>query len=393
MADAPPPIAFIDLKAQRRRIGPRMDAAILGVVESGAFIMGPQVGELEKKLAAFAQSKHCLSCANGTEALVLPLMAWDIRPGDAVFCPSFTFAATAEVIPWLGATPVFVDIDPVTYNLDPDHLDAAIEAVVREGKLKPKVVIAVDLFGQPANYPAIAAIAKKHGLKLIADSAQGFGGTLNGDHPTKWADVTTTSFFPAKPLGCYGDGGAVLTDDDVLMDVMVSLRVHGQATKRDVEAAGFTHDPKYLNMRIGMNSRLDTIQAAVLLEKLAVFPDEIVARNRIAARYADELAGAVATPQVAEGYISTWAQYVVESPKRDAIIAHLKTRNIPTAVYYPIPIHKQVAYARFPSGPGGLPVTEAKADVVLALPMHPYLSDADQDRVCAAVREAAFANG
>ncbi|MBU6408553.1 MAG: DegT/DnrJ/EryC1/StrS aminotransferase family protein [Alphaproteobacteria bacterium] len=390
MSDAP--IAFIDLKAQRRRIGARMDEAILNVVESAAFIMGPQVAELEGKLAAFARSKHCLSCANGTEALVLPLMAWDIRPGDAVFCPSFTFAATAEVVPWLGATPVFVDIDPVTYNLDPAHLEATIEATIKAGKLKPKVIIAVDLFGQPADYPAIAAIAKKHGLKLIADSAQGFGCTLGGEHPTKWADVTTTSFFPAKPLGCYGDGGAVLTDDDVLMDVMVSLRVHGQATKRDVEAAGFTHDPKYLNMRIGMNSRLDTIQAAVLLEKLAIFPDEIEARNRVAARYADGLAGAVATPRVIDDGVSTWAQYVVETDKRDAVIAHLKARNIPTAVYYPIPIHQQAAYARFPVGPGGLPVTEAKAGVVMALPMHPYLSAADQDRVCAAVREAVFAN-
>lgn len=391
MSDAP--IAFIDLKAQRRRIGARMDEAILKVVESAAFIMGPQVAELEGKLATFAQSKHCLSCANGTEALVLPLMAWDIRPGDAVFCPSFTFAATAEVVPWLGATPVFVDIDPVTYNLDPAHLEATIEATIKAGKLAPKVIIAVDLFGQPADYPVIAAIAKKYGLKLIADSAQGFGCTLGGEHPTKWADVTTTSFFPAKPLGCYGDGGAVLTDDDVLMDVMVSLRVHGQATKRDVEAAGFTHDPKYLNMRIGMNSRLDTIQAAVLLEKLAIFPDEIEARNRVAARYAEGLAGAVATPRVIEGGVSTWAQYVIETERRDSVIAHLKTRSIPTAVYYPIPIHQQAAYARYPVGPGGLPVTEAKAGVVMALPMHPYLSEADQDRVCAAVREAVFANG
>jgi dTDP-4-amino-4,6-dideoxygalactose transaminase len=389
MSTAPAPIAFIDLKAQRRRIGARMDAAIMSVVESAAFIMGPEVAELEKQLAAFARATHSLSCANGTEALVLPLMAWDICPGHAVFCPSFTFAATAEVVPWLGATPVFVDIDPVTYNMDPAHLDAAIEAVKAEGRLVPKVVIAVDLFGQPADYPAIAAVARKHGLKLIADSAQGFGCTLGGEHPMKWADVTTTSFFPAKPLGCYGDGGAVLTDDDSLMDVMVSLRVHGQATKRDVEAAGFTHDPKYLNVRIGMNSRLDTIQAAVLLEKLSIFPDEIEARNRVAARYAALLEGAVATPRVIEGGVSTWAQYVIETPNRDGMIAHLNAQGIPTAVYYPIPIHQQSAYARFPCGPGGLPVSEAKAHVVLALPMHPYLSEADQDRICAAVREAA----
>ncbi len=378
-------IAFIDLKAQRARIGDRMDAAIAAVVDSCAFILGPPVKELEAKLAAFSQAKHCLSCANGTEALILPLMAWDIRPGDAVFCPSFTFAATAEVVPWLGAAPVFVDVLPDTYNMDPASLERAIQATIADGKLKPKVVIAVDLFGQPADYPAIAAIARKHGLKLIADSAQGFGCTLNGQHPMAWADVVTTSFFPAKPLGCYGDGGAVLTNDDDLHTVMESMRVHGQATAADIAREGFTHDAKYLNVRIGMNSRLDTIQAAVLLEKLAIFADEIAARNRVAARYSAELTGFLETPAVIAGGVSVWAQYTVETDHRDAMLAHLKIQGVPTAVYYPIPIHRQRPYARFPA-PGGLPVTDAKAARVFSLPMHPYLDDATQDRIIAAVR-------
>jgi dTDP-4-amino-4,6-dideoxygalactose transaminase len=381
-----PPIAFIDLKAQRERIGARMDAGILDVVNTAAFILGPQVKKLEADLAAFAGAKHCLSCANGTEAIVLPLMAWDVRPGDAIFCPSFTFAATAEVVPWLGASPVFVDILPDTYNLDPDHLEAAIEMVLREGKLRPRAVIAVDLFGQPADYPRISEICKRYGLKLIADSAQGFGCTLGGKHPAYWADVTTTSFFPAKPLGCYGDGGAVLTDDPDLMDVMESLRVHGQATKADVAREGFTHEPKYLNVRIGMNSRLDTIQAAVLLEKLAVFPDEISARNVVAARYAAGLEGAVATPKVIEGGVSVWAQYTIETNDRDQLARALKADGVPTAVYYPIPIHQQAPYRRFPLGPGGLPVSEAKAARVLSLPMHPYLAADVQDGVIAAIR-------
>ena len=251
-------IAFIDLQAQRRRLGGKIEAAMMAAVESGAYVMGPPVREFEQALAAFGGAKHALGCANGTEALALPLMAWGLRPGDAVFVPSFTFCATAEVVPWLGATPVFIDIDPRTYNIDPGHLEAAIEATIAEGKLKPKVVIAVDLFGQPADYPAIKAICDKHGLKLIADSAQGFGCTINGEHPLKWADVTTTSFFPAKPLGCYGDGGAVLTDDDDLAQEIDSYRVHGKAVAKDLVGRTFEHDTKYLNMRVGMNSRLDT---------------------------------------------------------------------------------------------------------------------------------------
>lgn len=380
------PIAFIDLAAQRRRLNGRIEAAVARVIESNAYIMGPEVREFESQLAAFGQASHALSCANGTEAIVLPLMAWDLRPGDAVFCPSFTFAATAEVVPWLGATPVFVDIDPVTYNMDPAHLEAAIAMVKAEGKLKPRVVIAVDLFGQPANYPAISAITKAHGLKLIADSAQGFGCTLDGRHPLHWADCATASFFPAKPLGCYGDGGAVLSNDAELQEIMVSLRNHGAASPSDVAGRQFSHDPKYLNMRIGMNSRLDTIQAAVLLEKLAIFQDEIEARNRIAARYNAMLGDVVRVPAVIEGGVSNWAQYTIELPRRDDLAAFARTRGVPTAAYYPMPIHKQEPYARYPLGPGGLPVSEAKADLVISLPMHPYLDEATQDWIVETVR-------
>ena len=373
-----PPLAFIDLKAQRARLGERIDRAVARVLDHGQFIMGPEVGELERRLAAFGRAAHVLSCANGTDALVLPLMAWGLKPGDAVFCPSFSFAATAEVIPWMGATPVFVDVSPETYNLDAAALDRAVEAVKAEGRLTPRVVIAVDLFGQPADYPAIAQVARRHGLKLIADSAQGFGCTLHGEHQLRWADAATTSFFPAKPLGAYGDGGAVLTNDTDLHATLVSLRNHG---------AG---EDKYDNVRIGMNSRLDTIQAAILLEKLDAFPDEIVARGRAAQRYARLLQGIVRTPTVIEGGVSTWAQYTVEvtggAAARDALMTGLREDGVPTAAYYPRPIHRQSAYARFPLGAGGLPVTEAKAGVVVSLPMHPDLDEAQQDRVAEAVR-------
>ena len=326
------------------------------------------------------------SCANGTDALALPLMAWGIGRGDAVFCPSFTFAATGEVVPWLGASPVFVDVLDDTYNLDPERLEAAIAAVKAEGKLTPRAIIAVDLFGQPADYPAIAAIAKRHGLKLIADSAQGFGCTLHGKHPGAWADVVTTSFFPAKPLGCYGDGGAVLTNDDWLAERIDSLRVHGKATASDIAGHSFEHDPKYLNMRVGINSRLDTIQAAVLIEKLKIFADEIAKRDAIAARYAAGLKGSVAhTPAVIDGGTSVWAQYTIEHSNRDGLAAHLKVLGVPTAAYYPMPMHVQGCYSIYPR-PGGLPVSEAKADLVLALPMHPYLDPATQDRIIEGVR-------
>ncbi len=378
-------IAFIDLAAQQRRLKPQIDAAIQKVLAHGAYVMGPEVREFEAQLAAFGQARRALSCANGTDAIALPLMAWGIGAGDAVFCPSFTFAATPEVVPWTGAEPVFVDVLEDTYNLDPDKLEAAIAAIKAEGRLEPRAVIAVDLFGQPADYPRIAEIARRHGLKLIADSAQGFGGSLHGKHPIHWADVATTSFFPAKPLGCYGDGGAVLTNDDALWDVMDSLRVHGKAVAADLEGRSFDHDPKYLNTRIGMNSRLDTLQAAILIEKLAVFASEIEARQTVAARYAEGLSDVVKVPAVISGGVSVWAQYTVEHDDRDGLAAHLKTQGVPTAAYYPVPMHRQAPYAHYPQ-PGGLPVSEAAADRVIALPMHAYLEADIQDRIIAAVR-------
>ena len=385
-------IPFIDLQAQRARLGQPLEDAILAVVRSGAFIMGPDIGRLEAELGRFGQAPHVLTCGSGTEALVLPLMAWGIGPGDAVFCPSFTFAATAEVMPLVGASPVFVDILDDTYNLDPVKLDAAITAVKAEGKLVPRAVIAVDLFGQPADYPAISEVAQRHGLKLIADSAQGFGCTLNGQHPIHWADVTTTSFFPAKPLGCYGDGGAILSKDAGFHDLLMSLRVHGQAVKSDIEGRTFDHDPKYLNMRVGMNARMDTIQAAVLLQKLTIFEDEIRARNVVADRYAAGLSNVVTVPKVIAGGTSVWAQYTIETPDRDGLIAHLKTAEIPTAVYYPIPIHRQGVYSVYPQGVGGLPVTEAKSERVMSLPMHPYLEADVQDQIISAIRAYAGRN-
>ena len=381
-------IPFIDLQAQRLRLGGKIEAAIQDAVVGGAWVMGPQVRQFEADLAEFGRAKHALGCANGTDALILPLIAWGIRTGDAVFCPSFTFTATAEVVPWLGATPVFVDVDAQTFNMDPAHLEVTIEATLKEGRLKPRVVIAVDLFGQTADYPAIRAICDKYGLKLISDSAQGFGGTLHGEHPIKWADVTTTSFFPAKPLGCYGDGGAVLTDDEDLAQEMDSLRVHGKVVAKDMKAgaAEFAHDPKYLAMRIGMNSRLDTIQAAVLIEKLKVFGQEIEWRNAAADRYNTGLAPQVASvPQVIDGGVSIWAQYTIEHENRDGLALHLKDQGVPTAVYYPVPMHLQPAYARFSAGEGSLPVTERLKERVISLPMHSDLDAPTQARIIDAV--------
>lgn len=379
-------IPFIDLAAQQRRLRPQLEAAIARVLDHGAYVMGPEVALLEKRLAAFCGAAFALSCANGTDALALPLMAWEIGPGDAVFCPSFSFTATAEVVPWTGATPVFVDIRPDTYTLDPVALEAAIRALKTEGELTPRAVIAVDLFGQCADYPALAAVARAHGLKLIADSAQAFGATLNGRHPIHWADAATTSFFPAKPLGAYGDGGAVLTNDAALWERMDSLRIHGKATASDLAGRTFAHEAKYLSARVGMNSRLDTLQAAILLVKLDVFAAEIALRNAAADRYNAGLAERVAaTPAVIAGGVSTWAQYTIEHAYRDGLAAHLKALGIPTACYYPVPLHLQACYADFPA-PGGLPVTDAAADRVLSLPMHPDLDAATQDRIIAAVR-------
>ncbi|MCA8901935.1 MAG: DegT/DnrJ/EryC1/StrS aminotransferase family protein [Hyphomonas sp.] len=379
-------LPFIDLQAQRKRIESEVNAAILGVVESGRYVLGPEVAELEKQLAAWCGAKHSVSCANGTDAIALPLMAWEVGPGDAVFCPSFTFVATAQVVPWTGASPVFVDILPDTYNMDPASLEAAIARVKANGKLTPKVVIAVDLFGQPADYPAIKAICEREGLKLIADTAQGYGCTLNGKHPTDWADIATTSFFPAKPLGCYGDGGAVVTNDSWLAERVESLRVYGKVTPTDAAERNFHHDPKYLSLRVGMNSRLDTIQAAVLLEKLKIFADEISLRQKVADRYSAGLKDHVRrVPHVIAGGQSVWAQYVIEHENRDGLQAHLSAQGIPSMVYYPVPIHMQDFAAPYAPPAGTLPVTEEASRYVLALPMHPYLSEADQDRVIDAV--------
>ncbi|MGZ3297845.1 MAG: DegT/DnrJ/EryC1/StrS family aminotransferase [Asticcacaulis sp.] len=379
-------IPFIDLAAQKARIGSSIDTAIKRVLDHGAYIMGPEVRTFEADMAAFAGAKHCLSCANGTDAIELVLLGLGVGAGDAVFVPAFTFVATAEVVPMTGAEPVFVDILPDTYNIDPAKLDAAIANVKSEGRLKPAAIIAVDLFGQAADYPALSEIAKKHDIPLISDSAQGFGCTIDGRQPLEYCIATATSFYPAKPLGCYGDGGAVVTNDAALMERMISFRVHGGATPSDVAATRFEHEAKYLNVRIGMNSRLDTIQAAVLIEKLAIFGEEIALRQTVAQRYAEKLAGKVlSVPYVKPGYVSTFAQYTIEHDNRDGLQAHLRNAGIPSAVYYPIPLHQQPGYAMFKSGGLDLGVSEAKAKTVISLPFSPYLTEEVQDEIVAAV--------
>jgi dTDP-4-amino-4,6-dideoxygalactose transaminase len=364
------PIEFIDLQAQRRRIGARMTEAILGVVEAGQYILGPQVAEFEKKLAAFCGAKHVIGTANGTDAIGICLMALGLRPGDAVICPAFTFAATAEAVAWLGATPVFVDIDEATYNLDPKALAVALETATRL-KLKPKAVISVDLFGQMADYDPIELFCREHGLALICDSAQGFGATYKGRRTGTIGTFTTASFFPAKPLGCYGDGGAIATNDDTHDQLIRSLRFHGKG------------DDKYDNVRIGMNSRLDTLQAAILLEKLAVFEEEIAARQRVAKRYNEGLRGVATPPFVMPDCVSVWAQYTIRvgGGKRARFMADMKAKGIPTNVYYPRTLNQQTAYARFPVAGNGLPVSERVVQEVVALPMHPYLDETTQDYI------------
>ena len=368
-------IAFIDLAAQRRRIGSRMDEAILRVVNHGGYIMGPEVKQFEADLSAFCGAKHVISCANGTDALALVLMAKSVKPGQAILCPSFTFAATAEVVAWLGAVPIFVDCLPETFNMDPASLEFGINTARQLG-LKPVGVIPVDLFGQPADYDAIEAICAREDLWILCDAAQSFGASYRGRKLGTIGAATSTSFFPAKPLGCYGDGGAVFTNDDELAAIMRSLRVHGQGSD------------KYDNVRIGMNGRLDTMQAAVLIEKLKIFPDEIAARDRVAKRYNEMLGDVVAVPVVAEGNTSVWAQYTMRVPNRDALAAALKAKGVPTAIYYPKPLHQQTAYSKFPCAGNGVPVSERLAGEVLSLPMHPYLEEAVQYRIIAAVREA-----
>ena len=372
-----PSLPFIYLKKQYERIKGSLYKRLSKVLSSAGFIMGPEVAELEAALAEYAGVPEAVACANGTDALTLPLRALDIKPGDAVFCPSFTFIATAEVISLRMAAPVFVDSDPDPFNMDPEDLKRKIRALRRTGELIPKGVITVDLFGLPADYPAISAIAEEHGLWVLEDAAQGFGGRIGEKRAGSFGLAAGTSFFPAKPLGCYGDGGAVFTGDKGLAGLLRSLRLHGQG--RD----------KYEHARVGMNSRLDSLQAAVLLEKLLVFPDELELRQKAAARYAELLGGRVACPVVPEGCLSSWAQYTVKVPqdRRDRIIAALKAKGIPAMVYYPKPLHLQPAYFSGGGESGRCPFAEKLAGEVLSLPMHPYLEPGDQERVAAALLE------
>ncbi len=369
------PIPFIDVAAQRRRLGRAIDDAVARVLAHCQFIQGPEVHVLEAELAAFCGARHAIGCASGTDALLLVLMAWQIGPGDAVICPSFTYHATAEMVALLGATPIIADVLPDTFNLDPASCERAIATAKRLG-LNPRAIIPVDLFGLPADHDAIAAIAAEHRLLVLDDAAQAFGASYRGRRLGTMATATATSFFPAKPLGCYGDGGAVFTDDDALAVRVKSIRLHGEGVDRS-EAA-----------RIGITGRLDTIQAAVLIEKLKIFPDEIEARNRVAARYSAALADIAIVPHIGNQSTSVWAQYTVrlKPGRRDRVAAALKTEGVPTAIYYSKPLHRQPAYRRFPIANGGVPVSDRLADEVLSLPMHAYLEPPVQDRIIDAVR-------
>jgi dTDP-4-amino-4,6-dideoxygalactose transaminase len=371
------PIPFIDLAAQRRRLGPAIDQAVARVLAHCQFIQGPEVHVLEAELAAFCGARHAITCASGTDALLLVLMAWQIGRGDAVICPSFTYHATAEMVVLLGATPIIADVLPDTFNIDPTSLERAVTAAKQLG-LNPRAVIPVDLFGLPADHDGIAAVAAKHRLLVLDDAAQSFGALYRGKPIGSLAAATATSFFPAKPLGCYGDGGAVFTDDDALAALVKSLRLHGEGVDRS-EAA-----------RIGITGRLDTIQAAVLIEKLKIFPEEIEARNRVAARYAAALAEVAVVPRVGNESTSVWAQYTirVKPAQRNPLAAALKAQGIPTAIYYSRPLHRQPAYRHFPLAEGGVPVSDALAAEALSLPMHAYLDPPVQDRIIESVQRA-----
>ena len=371
---------FRDLKKQYQQLKPQMDAAIQQVLHDANFISGKQVAQLEEKLAEYVGVKHCITCGNGTDALSLVMMAWDIKEGDAVFVPDFTFFASAEVVSFEGATPVFVDVDERTFNLDPDQLEKAIAVAKQQGKLRPRAVVAVDLFGQPADYERIEAICKEHGLLLLEDGAQGFGGSIGERRACSFGDAATTSFFPAKPLGCYGDGGAVFTNDDQLDELLRSLRVHGKSPVS-----------KYDNVRIGVNSRLDTLQAAVLGVKLDAFASyELESVNRAAQMYSEYLGEATKTPVVPEGFGSSWAQYTIllkDEAQRQKVQHALKEQGIPTMVYYPKPMHLQGAFDQLEQ-PVACPVTESLCQRVVSLPMHPYLSEEDIRFVSNAVKAA-----
>ena len=368
---------FRDLKTQYTVLKDEMDKAILDVVASSAYVMGPKIKEMEIAFAEYVGVKHCIACNSGTDALLLALKAWDVKPGDAVFVPSFTFFASAEVIAMQGATPVFVDVDRDTFNLDVSDLEHKIEQTVKAGKIMPRAVIAVDLFGLPADFNVIRKVAEKYGLYVLEDGAQGFGGRIGDRKACTFGDISTTSFFPAKPVGCYGDGGAVFTDNDEWAQLMESYHVHGKGSDR------------YDNVRIGMNSRLDSIQAAILLVKLKAFKDyELVDVNKVAARYTEKLRGVAKTPIVPEGFYSSWAQYTLQVENKEVragLQAALKALDIPTAIYYPIPMHRQTAFNYLDANENQCPVSDQLADTVISLPVHPYLSEADQDIICEAV--------
>lgn len=385
---------FIDLAAQQARIRDKIDRRIKTVLDHGNYIMGPEITELEAVLCEFSGAKHCITCASGTEALLMPLMAWNVGPGDAVFMPSFTFFATAEEPALLGATPVFVDVDPVSFNMRPDLLEKAIQAVLaqdeslyplpkiaKERKLTPRAVIPVDLYGQAADYDPILSVAATYGLPVLQDAAQAFGGSYKGKkNCALGCHASATSFFPAKPLGCYGDGGAVFTDDDGLAEVLRSIRVHGKGSD------------KYDNIRLGLNARMDTLQAAILLAKMEIFPEELAARQHVAGWYARHLSSVagVKTPAVAEGSVSAWAQYCVILPegKRDTTAARLKDKGIPTNVYYPTPQHMLTVFEDFGYLPESLPASVYASRNILALPFHPYLDEATVKSIAEALREA-----
>lgn len=370
---------FIDIKMQYALLKDRIDAGIHAVLDHGMFIMGPEIGMLEERLAAFAGVRHAVACSSGTDALIMPLMAWNIGPGDAVFTTAFSFFATAEAVALVGAEPVFVDIRRETFNMDAGRLEEAVERTKKEGRLRPKAVLPVDLFGLPADYEAIGAVAQEHGLLVLEDAAQGFGGRYKGRVAGSLGDAAATSFFPAKPLGCYGDGGAIFTDDDETAALLRSIRVHGQGADR------------YENVRIGLNGRLDSLQAAVLLQKLEVFQAEIGLRNDVARSYNEALNGLVKTPGFHQELLSTWAQYSVlaqSAAQRKAIMKALQMADIPAMVYYKKPLHLQQAFAGLGYGEGDMPVAEEISQRIFSLPMHPYLEEADIKRIADVIASA-----
>ncbi|HEV7443958.1 MAG TPA: DegT/DnrJ/EryC1/StrS family aminotransferase [Steroidobacteraceae bacterium] len=372
-------IPFIDVASQRSRLRGSIDEAVKRVLDHCQFINGPEVTQLEEELSAYSGARHVVSCASGTDALLMVLLAKDIGPGDAVICPSFTFCATGEVVALRGATPIFVDVDEETFNVDVTSLKNGI-ALARKLGLNPRAIIPVDLFGQPADHDAISEVAKSENLFVLDDAAQSFGATYKGRQLGTFGLATTTSFFPAKPLGCFGDGGAIFTDDDEFAAILRSIRVHGQGSD------------KYDNVRLGMTARLDTVQAAILIEKLKIFDDEVRARNVIASRYTEGLREIVKVPHVADGSTSVWAQYTIRLPahlNRDAFAAELKSQGIPTTIYYPKSMHQQTGYRKYPVVGGGLPVCERLSKQVISLPMHAYLDEPTQDFIIKAVYRAA----